>query len=123
VLGWGVAGGMSLPPGINIRGVKAFMFADLARATNDFNADHELGQGGYGKVYKGVLADGTTVAIKRAQEGSMQGATQFYTEIELLSRVHHRNLVELLGYCNDVGEQVRNTCPGFGHTLVKEFRV
>jgi serine/threonine protein kinase len=114
---------MSLPPGINIRGVKAFMFADLARATNDFNADHELGQGGYGKVYKGVLADGTTVAIKRAQEGSMQGATQFYTEIELLSRVHHRNLVELLGYCNDVGEQVRNTCPGFGHTLVKEFRV
>ncbi|KAG0555704.1 hypothetical protein KC19_12G188700 [Ceratodon purpureus] len=99
-------GGMSLPPGINIKGVKAFTFAELARATNDFNVDHELGQGGYGKVYKGVLADGIIVAIKRAQEGSMQGATQFYTEIELLSRVHHRNLVQLLGFCNDRGEQM-----------------
>lgn len=97
----------TLPPGVHIKGVKGFTFAELAKATNDFSADHELGQGGYGKVYKGVLADGAMVAIKRGQEGSMQGSTQFYTEIERLSRVHHRNLVSLLGYCNDRGEQVR----------------
>lgn len=101
------AGGTALPPGINIKGVKAFTFAELSRATNDFHAERELGQGGYGKVYKGELADGVVVAIKRAQEGSVQGATQFYTEIELLSRVHHRNLLELLGFCNDREEQVR----------------
>lgn len=86
--------------------MKGFTFAELAKATSDFSTDHELGQGGYGKVYKGVLADGVVVAIKRAQEGSMQGSAQFYTEIELLSRVHHRNLVSLVGYCNDRGEQV-----------------
>jgi hypothetical protein len=97
-----------LPPGVNIKGVKGFTFEELAKATDHFSPDHELGQGGYGKVYKGVLADGVPVAIKRAQEGSMQGAPQFYTEIELLSRVHHRNLVQLLGYCNDHGEQVNH---------------
>lgn len=95
-----------LPPGIKIQGVKGFTFEDVSRATNNFNPDNELGQGGYGKVYKGVLPDGIPVAIKRAEEGSMQNAVQFYTEIELLSRVHHRNLVSLLGYCNDRGEQM-----------------
>lgn len=99
-------GGMMLPPGIKIQGVKGFTFEDVSRATNNFNPDNELGQGGYGKVYKGVLPDGIPVAIKRAEEGSMQNAVQFYTEIELLSRVHHRNLVSLLGYCNDRGEQM-----------------
>jgi serine/threonine protein kinase len=103
----------NLPAGVIIKGVKGYTFAELAKATNDFSADHELGQGGYGKVYKGVLPGGVMVAIKRAQEGSMQGSAQFYTEIELLSRVHHRNLVSLLGYCNDRGEQM----------LVYEFMV
>lgn len=98
---------MSLPPGVIIKGVKGFTFEELSRATDNFRPTCELGQGGYGKVYKGILEDGSAVAIKRAQEGSMQGAVQFYTEIELLSRVHHRNLVSLVGYCNDRGEQVR----------------
>ena len=75
-------------------------------ATNNFNSSTEVGEGGYGKVYKGVLADGTVVAIKRAQEGSLQGETEFLTEIELLSRVHHRNLVSLIGYCDEESEQV-----------------
>lgn len=66
----------------------------------------QIGQGGYGKVYKGVLADELVVAIKRAKLGSLQGSKEFYTEIELLSRVHHRNLVSLIGYCDDQGEQV-----------------
>ncbi|KAE8056441.1 hypothetical protein FH972_013216 [Carpinus fangiana] len=66
----------------------------------------EISQGGHGKVYKGILADGTVVAIKHAQEGSLQGEKEFLTEIEVLSRLHNRNLVSLIGYCDEVGEQV-----------------
>jgi serine/threonine protein kinase len=58
------------------------------------------------KVYKGTIADGTSVAIKRAEYGSKQGAVEFKTEIELLSRVHHRNLVSLIGFCYEQGEQM-----------------
>ena len=46
------------------------------------------------------------VAIKRAQQGSMQGGLEFKTEIELLSRVHHKNLVDLVGFCFEQGEQM-----------------
>ncbi len=91
---------------IKIDGMKDFTFGEMVMATNNFNSSTEVGEGGYGKVYKGVLADGTVVAIKRAQEGSLQGETEFLTEIELLSRVHHRNLVSLIGYCDEEGEQV-----------------
>lgn len=65
-----------------------------------------VGYGGYGNVYKGTLSDGTVVAIKRAREGSLQGEKEFFTEIEVLSRLHHRNLVALVGYCDERGEQV-----------------
>lgn len=57
-------------------------------------------------MYKGVLPDGKIVAIKRAQQGSMQGGLEFKTEIELLSRVHHKNLVGLVGFCFEQGEQM-----------------
>lgn len=57
-------------------------------------------------MYKGVLPDGKMVAIKRAQQGSMQGGLEFKTEIELLSRVHHKNLVGLVGFCFEQGEQM-----------------
>ncbi|KAI4355974.1 hypothetical protein L6164_000028 [Bauhinia variegata] len=91
---------------IKIDGVKAFTFKELALATNKFCSSAQVGQGGYGKVYKGILSDGTIVAIKRAEEGSLQGQKEFLTEIELLSRLHHRNLVSLIGYCDEEGEQV-----------------
>jgi serine/threonine protein kinase len=57
-------------------------------------------------VYRGILGDGTRVAIKRADRNSMQGAVEFKNEIELLSRVHHRNLVSLIGFCYEQGEQM-----------------
>lgn len=91
---------------IKIEGVKDFTYKEMALATNNFDSSAQVGQGGYGKVYKGILADGTVVAIKRAQEGSLQGEKEFLTEIQLLSRLHHRNLVSLTGYCDEEGEQV-----------------
>ena len=52
-----------------------------------------------------MLSDGQVIAIKRAQQGSMQGGLEFKTEIELLSRVHHKNLVGLVGFGFEQGEQ------------------
>ncbi|KNA25985.1 hypothetical protein SOVF_000890 [Spinacia oleracea] len=91
---------------IKIDGVRGFTYEEMAVATNNFSDSQQVGQGGYGKVYKGILADGTVVAIKRAQEGSLQGDKEFFTEIELLSRLHHRNLVSLVGLCDEEGEQM-----------------
>ncbi|KAK8961724.1 putative LRR receptor-like serine/threonine-protein kinase [Platanthera guangdongensis] len=95
---------------IKVDGVKEFSFEELASATSNFSSSSQVGQGGYGKVYRGVLADGTVVAVKRALEDSLQGSKEFFTEIELLSRLHHRNLVSLIGYCDDENEQVCTPC-------------
>lgn len=91
---------------MKIDGMKDFTYTELALATNKFSSSTQVGQGGYGKVYKGILADGIVVAIKCAQEHSLQGEKEFLTEIEFLSRLHHRNLVSLVGYCDEEGEQV-----------------
>ncbi|KAD4584552.1 hypothetical protein E3N88_22153 [Mikania micrantha] len=91
---------------INIDGVKSFTFREMAIATENFSDSSLVGQGGYGKVYKGTLWDNKMVAIKRAEEGSLQGEKEFLTEIEILSRLHHRNLVSLVGYCDEEQEQM-----------------
>lgn len=88
--------------------MKGFSFGEMEIATENFSEATQIGQGGYGKVYKGILADGTVVAIKRAQQGSLQGEKEFFTEIGLLSRLHHRNLVSLIGYCDEEQEQVES---------------
>ncbi|KAJ0088589.1 hypothetical protein Patl1_31598 [Pistacia atlantica] len=97
---------MSTKVSMKIDGVKGFKFKELASATDNFNRSTQVGQGVYGKVYKGILSDNTVVAIKRAEEGSLQGQKEFLTEIKLLSRLHHRNLVSLLGYCDEEEEQM-----------------
>uniref|UniRef100_A0A0D9V740 non-specific serine/threonine protein kinase n=1 Tax=Leersia perrieri TaxID=77586 RepID=A0A0D9V740_9ORYZ len=89
-----------------LKGARYFAFEELKKCTNNFSETHEIGSGGYGKVYKGMLANGQMAAIKRAQQGSMQGAAEFKNEIELLSRVHHKNLVSLVGFCYEQGEQM-----------------
>ncbi|KAH7423977.1 hypothetical protein KP509_12G083900 [Ceratopteris richardii] len=89
-----------------LKGARWFSFIELKKATNNFSDSNEIGAGGYGKVYKGELPNKDKVAIKRSNRLSMQGAMEFKNEIELLSRVHHRNLVSLVGFCIDQGEQM-----------------
>ncbi|XP_074309240.1 leucine-rich repeat receptor protein kinase HPCA1-like isoform X2 [Silene latifolia] len=89
-----------------LKGARFFTFEELRKCTNGFSEYNCVGAGGYGKVYKGILDDGLIVAIKRSQVGSMQGSREFKNEIELLSRVHHKNLVKLVGFCYDQGEQM-----------------
>lgn len=91
-----------------IKGVKKFSFVELSDATNGFDSSTMIGRGSYGKVYKGILPNKTEVAIKRGEETSLQSEKEFLNEIDLLSRLHHRNLVSLIGYSSDIGEQV---CP------------
>ncbi|XP_062211132.1 leucine-rich repeat receptor protein kinase HPCA1-like [Phragmites australis] len=89
-----------------LKGARWFSYEELKKSTNNFAEANELGYGGYGKVYRGMLPTGQFIAIKRAQQGSMQGGQEFKTEIELLSRVHHKNLVGLVGFCFEQGEQM-----------------
>ncbi|KAI8555734.1 hypothetical protein RHMOL_Rhmol05G0198000 [Rhododendron molle] len=89
-----------------LKGAKLFSFEELKKCTDNFSEANVIGAGGYGKVYKGTIASGQLVAIKRAQQGSLQGALEFKTEIELLSRINHKNVVELVGFCYDQGEQM-----------------
>ncbi|KAA8541796.1 hypothetical protein F0562_022948 [Nyssa sinensis] len=76
-----------------------FTYEELAHATDSFSNTNLLGQGGFGYVHKGVLPDGKEVAIKQLRVGSGQGEREFQAEIEIISRVHHRHLVSLVGYC------------------------
>ncbi|XP_028771729.1 proline-rich receptor-like protein kinase PERK1 [Neltuma alba] len=77
----------------------SFTYEELAFATNGFSDSNLLGQGGFGYVHKGVLRNGKTVAIKQLKSGSRQGEREFQAEVEVISRVHHRHLVSLVGYC------------------------
>eukprot|EP00850_Spirogloea_muscicola_P014601 SM000106S13949 [mRNA] locus=s106:147857:154836:+ [translate_table: standard] len=80
---------------------REFSLQELVLATNDFADDLLLGVGGFGKVFKGVLEDGTKVAVKRCSPDSRQGIVEFHTEIKLLSQLRHRHLVSLIGYCEE----------------------
>jgi len=79
--------------------VRLFSYNSLRSATRDFHASNKIGGGGFGVVYRGVLRDGTCVAVKRLSAESKQGTKEFLTEINMISKVHHPNLVELIGCC------------------------
>ncbi|XP_076887954.1 proline-rich receptor-like protein kinase PERK1 [Bidens hawaiensis] len=77
-----------------------FTYKDLANVTEGFSQANFLGQGGFGYVHKGVLPSGEKVAIKQLKTGSGQGEREFQAEVAIISRVHHKNLVSLVGYCS-----------------------
>ncbi|XP_020095979.1 LOW QUALITY PROTEIN: proline-rich receptor-like protein kinase PERK4 [Ananas comosus] len=76
-----------------------FTYEELASATSGFSQANLLGQGGFGYVHKGVLPNGKEVAVKQLKSGSGQGEREFQAEVDIISRVHHRHLVSLVGYC------------------------
>ncbi|CAL0308327.1 unnamed protein product [Lupinus luteus] len=76
-----------------------FTYEELIQATNGFSEQNMLGEGGFGCVYKGLLIDGREVAVKQLKVGGGQGEREFRAEVEIISRVHHRHLVSLVGYC------------------------
>lgn len=76
-----------------------FTYEELATATGGFSQANLLGQGGFGYVYKGKLPNGKEIAVKQLKLGSGQGEREFQAEVEIISRVHHRHLVSLVGYC------------------------
>ncbi|KAI0519246.1 hypothetical protein KFK09_006688 [Dendrobium nobile] len=84
---------------------QTFAFRELAAATKNFRADCFLGEGGFGKVYKGRLeSSNQIVAIKQLDQNGLQGNREFLVEVLMLSLLHHPNLVNLIGYCAD-GDQ------------------
>jgi serine/threonine protein kinase len=86
-------------------GPHRFSYKDLYHATRGFKNKHLLGEGGFGKVYKGVLPlSNVEVAVKRISHESRQGMKEFVTEVVSIGRLRHRNLVQLLGYCRRKGE-------------------
>ncbi|XP_057978450.1 receptor-like serine/threonine-protein kinase ALE2 isoform X2 [Malania oleifera] len=78
---------------------KTLSINDVKRATNNFDASRILGEGGFGLVYSGILDDGRRVAVKILKREDQQGSREFLAEVEMLSRLHHRNLVKLIGIC------------------------
>ncbi|GFP96070.1 probable LRR receptor-like serine/threonine-protein kinase at1g67720 [Phtheirospermum japonicum] len=78
--------------------------SDLEQATNGFSK--QIGKGSFGPVYYGKMKDGKEVAVKTMADSSSHGTKQFVTEVALLSRIHHRNLVPLIGYCEEVHQRM-----------------
>ncbi|XP_057788978.1 wall-associated receptor kinase-like 20 [Salvia miltiorrhiza] len=81
------------------KSAKVFTGKELKKATNNFAKDRLLGSGGYGEVYKGILDDGTIVAVKCAKVGNSKSTDQVLNEVRILCQVNHRSLVGLLGCC------------------------
>ncbi|KAL0375322.1 UNVERIFIED_CONTAM: Cold-responsive protein kinase [Sesamum radiatum] len=85
--------------GITTDNIRLFSYHSLRSATRLFHPSNRIGRGGFGVVYKGVLRDGTQVAIKTLSAESKQGTNEFLTEINMISNIRHPNLVQLIGCC------------------------
>ncbi|KAG0595351.1 hypothetical protein M758_UG159900 [Ceratodon purpureus] len=81
---------------------KTISLSEIKRATDHFRPDNVVGEGGFGRVYQGVLDNGVVVAVKVLTRDDHQGGREFIAEVEMLSRLHgHRNLVKLIGICTE----------------------
>ncbi|KAI6706050.1 hypothetical protein NL676_009012 [Syzygium grande] len=85
---------------------RRFTVAEIRAATKNFDEKMVIGVGGFGKVYRGEIEDGTLAAIKRAHPQSQQGLAEFETEIEMLSKLRHRHLVSMIGFCEEQNEMI-----------------
>ncbi|XP_039013266.1 L-type lectin-domain containing receptor kinase IX.1-like [Hibiscus syriacus] len=84
---------------------RQFFYKELRLATGNFSDEGLLGEGGFGKVYLGFLMDmNCNVAVKRITPDSRQGVKEFLSEVKIISRLRHRNLVQLIGWCHDNNE-------------------
>ncbi|GAB2231029.1 hypothetical protein Droror1_Dr00027316 [Drosera rotundifolia] len=86
--------------------IKLFSYNEIRTATSNFNPANKIGEGGYGSVYKGVLKDGTMVAIKVLSPESRQGFKEFMTELVVIAGTEHENLVNLHGCCVEEGNRI-----------------
>ncbi|AES66847.2 putative protein kinase RLK-Pelle-LRR-I-2 family [Medicago truncatula] len=89
---------------ISASGILEYSYKDLQKATYNFTT--LIGQGAFGPVYKAQMSTGETVAVKVLATNSKQGEKEFHTEVMLLGRLHHRNLVNLVGYCAEKGQHM-----------------
>ncbi|CAN6545488.1 unnamed protein product [Malus baccata var. baccata] len=89
-----------------IHNVKLFTYKELRIATEDFNPANKIGEGGFGSVYKGQLKDRKFAAIKVLSAESRQGVKEFLTEIDVISKIKHENLVELFGCCVEGNQRI-----------------
>ncbi|PKA63477.1 Proline-rich receptor-like protein kinase PERK1 [Apostasia shenzhenica] len=99
----------SIPPSNGVAfGISksTFTYEELSMATDGFSDANLLGQGGFGFVHRGMLPNGKEVAVKQLKPGSGQGEREFQAEVEIISRVHHRHLVSLVGYCIADGKRL-----------------
>ncbi|XP_050141463.1 L-type lectin-domain containing receptor kinase IX.1-like isoform X2 [Malus sylvestris] len=86
-------------------GPKKFSYKTLAQSTGNFDEGEKLGEGGFGGVYRGFIKDlDSYVAVKRVSSGSKQGMKEYAAEVRIISRLRHRNLVQLIGWCHEKGE-------------------
>jgi hypothetical protein len=86
-------------------GPRRFTYNQLSQATRGFSDEEKLGEGGFGSVYRGYLQDqGLHVAIKKVSKTSKQGRREYVSEVTIISRLRHRNLVQLVGWCHDADE-------------------
>ncbi|PIN00388.1 Serine/threonine protein kinase [Handroanthus impetiginosus] len=89
---------------VSASGIPEYSYKDLQKATYNFTT--LIGQGAYGPVYKAQMSTGETVAVKMLSTDSKQGEKEFQTEVMLLGRLHHRNLVNLVGYCAEKNQHM-----------------